>query len=98
MTRPRSGRHAQGLAALCLFVTSLIGGLLGALMSLSSSPWYAGYAAMGMTPAGLSPVEDQQLAGLIMWIPGGLFHAGAALYFVYQWLRSSERPDAFATQ
>jgi cytochrome c oxidase assembly factor CtaG len=48
-------------------------------MALSASPWYSGYAAMGMTPFGLTPEEDQQLAGLIMWVPGGLVHAGAAL-------------------
>ena len=66
-------------AALCLFATSMLGGGLGALMALDSSPWYAGYAAMGTTPFGLSPAEDQQLAGLIMWIPGGLFHLAAAL-------------------
>jgi cytochrome c oxidase assembly factor CtaG len=72
----------RGLAALCLFMTSIIGGALGALMALSASPWYSGYAAMGMTPFGLTPEEDQQLAGLIMWVPGGLVHAAAALVLV----------------
>lgn len=78
---------APGVAALCLFVTSIVGGALGALMAFSSSPWYTGYAAMGLTPEGLTPVEDQQLAGLLMWIPGGLVHAGAALWLLGQWLR-----------
>src|SRR3569623_1271854 len=32
----------RGLAALCLFVTSLISGALGALMAFSQSPWYQG--------------------------------------------------------
>lgn len=86
----RAGRQGYGLAAFCLFVTTLIGGALGALMAFSTSPWYAPYAAMGMTPTGLSPAEDQQLAGLIMWIPGGVFHAAAALYFLYLWLKASE--------
>lgn len=86
--------HGYGVSVLCLFVTSLVGGLLGALMSFSASPWYAGYAAMGMTPYGLTPAEDQQLAGLLMWIPGGLVHAGAALYFLYKWLKASEADHA----
>lgn len=90
------GRSGPGVSALCLFATSLVGGMLGALMAFSSSPWYAGYAAMGMTPYGLTPVEDQQLAGLLMWIPGGLVHAGAALYFVWRWLKLSERDVARA--
>jgi cytochrome c oxidase assembly factor CtaG len=83
-------RTSYGLSAFCLFLTSVIGGALGALMAFSASPWYAPYAALGMTPAGLSPAEDQQLAGLVMWVPGGAFHAAAALYFLYQWLKASE--------
>lgn len=77
----------RGLAALCLFLTSIVGGALGALMALSASPWYAGYAAMGMMPFGLTPEEDQQLAGLIMWVPGGLVHAGAALLLLARYLQ-----------
>jgi putative membrane protein len=77
----------RGVAALCLFVTSIVGGALGALMALASSPWYPAYAAMGMMPFGLTPTEDQQLAGLIMWVPGGLVHAGAAIILLGRYLR-----------
>jgi cytochrome c oxidase assembly factor CtaG len=91
-----NGRRGLGVSALCLFVTSLVGGLLGALMAFSASPWYAGYAAMGMTPWGLSPAEDQHLAGLLMWIPGGLVHAGAALVLLYHML--GEGRDAVAAR
>jgi putative membrane protein len=83
--KPASG--GQGLAALCLFATSLISGALGALMAFSQSPWYARYAELGMAPYGLTPAEDQQVAGLIMWIPGGLVHAVAALILVAALLR-----------
>ncbi|MGG5890826.1 cytochrome c oxidase assembly protein [Falsiroseomonas sp. HC035] len=74
----------RGLAALCLLATSIVSGALGALMAISASPWYATYARLGLTPQGLTsqgltPAEDQQLAGLLMWVPGGLVHAGAAL-------------------
>jgi len=77
----------RGVAALCLFVTSIVGGALGALMALASSPWYPAYAAMGMMPFGLTATEDQQLAGLIMWVPGGLVHAGGALLLLGAYLR-----------
>jgi putative membrane protein len=88
-------RRGVGQAALCLFTTSLISGALGAFMALSKSPWYEAYAAMGMTPFGLSPTEDQQLAGVIMWVPGGLVHAIAALVILAPVLSSrSERADA----
>jgi cytochrome c oxidase assembly factor CtaG len=86
------GNGRRLVAAVCLFATSVVGGLLGALMSISASPWYAPYARMGMTPFGLSPVEDQQLAGLIMWVPGGLFHLAAALVFIAGALQ--RRPSA----
>lgn len=78
------------LAVGCLFVTVMVGGALGALMALSSSPWYEGYRALGMTPFGLDPVQDQQLAGLLMWVPGGLVHLLAALALLLRWLR--DRP------
>ncbi|HYG28775.1 MAG TPA: cytochrome c oxidase assembly protein [Allosphingosinicella sp.] len=90
MTNGSAGRNGYGVSAMCLFVTSLIGGALGALMSFSASPWYEGYAALGMTPSGLTPAEDQQLAGLIMWIPGGTVHLAAAAFFVFKWLRAEE--------
>ena len=67
-------------------------------MALSSSPWYAGYAAMGMTPYGLTPGQDQQMAGLIMWIPGGIVHMGAALVILYRWLTPQEARHVVAAE
>lgn len=70
---------ARALAAFCLLLTSIVTGALGALMAFSQSPWYSGYARLAERSFGLGPAEDQQIAGLIMWIPGGLVHAVAAL-------------------
>jgi len=96
--RGRAGAVAQrGVAALCLFATSVVSGALGALMAISESPWYSGYSALGMAPFGLTPAEDQQVAGLIMWVPGGLVHAIAALLLVRGMLHvtlTSEVADA----
>lgn len=89
---PRGEGRADYLtSAMCLFITSMVGGGLGALMAIGGNPWYEAYVRMGMTPFGLSPAEDQQLAGLIMWIPGGLFHAGAALVFLSRALDSAPK-------
>lgn len=88
-------RARTGTAIGCLFVTAIVSGALGALMALSSSPWYEGYVALGMTPFGLSPAQDQQLAGLLMWVPGGLVHVLAALVLMARWLRE-RGPDAIA--
>jgi putative membrane protein len=98
MLHPRSRAAGYGTSAACLFATSLIGGALGALMSFSSSPWYADYAAMGMTGIGLDPVNDQRLAGLIMWIPGGLVHGVAARILFYKGLKSTEGGHALTLQ
>lgn len=93
MIHPR--RRNYGLSATCLFVTSLIGGALGALMSLSSSPWYADYATMGVTGIGLDPVDDQRLAGLIMWIPGGAVHGMAAVLMFHKWLKTADTARSY---
>lgn len=88
------GRTRPLVSAACLFVTSMIGGGLGALMALSNSPWFPTYAALGLTPAGFTPEQDQQLAGLIMWVPGGAWHLAAALYFLQRALRQGEERHA----
>lgn len=91
LDRRRSGYF---LSAACLILTSLIEGALGALMALSNSPWYSSYAAMGLSGIGLDPTTDQQLAGLIMWIPGGLIHGGAAVALIYLSLQDSDSKHA----
>ncbi len=93
LTRNTHHQHRRAVAAVCLFVTSLASGALGALMALSSSPWYSVYAARGLhelLPGGLTAAEDQQLAGLIMWIPGGLVHLVAALVFAHGALKQEK--------
>jgi cytochrome c oxidase assembly factor CtaG len=94
MLYPRRGGYL--LSAACLFATSLVEGALGALMALSVSPWYAAYAAMDLSGIGLDPATDQQLAGLLMWIPGGVVHGGAALALLYAALKASEPSDAIS--
>lgn len=84
-----SRRTAAGVSALCLVVTSIVSGALGALMAFATSPWYSAYEQLGMAPFGLTPAEDQQVAGLLMWVPGGLVHAGAALLIMRRLLRPS---------
>jgi mxaJ protein len=89
-------RH--GVAGFYLFFTSVHSALLGALMAFAESPWYSEYAHMGLSgTAGLSPLEDQQIAGLIMWVPGGAVHAIAALVYLSRWFRMPRKAWAGAT-
>jgi putative membrane protein len=79
-----SSRNAASLFS--LFGTALHTGLLGALLTFSDASWYPVYrASTGLW--GLSPLEDQQLGGLIMWIPGGLTYLIVALLAASRLLR-----------
>jgi putative membrane protein len=53
-------------------------GLLGALITFAPTPLYAPHA-LTTEPFGLSALADQQLAGLIMWVPAVLPYLAAAL-------------------
>lgn len=85
----RQGLMGYGAAMLYVFTTSVHSGLLGALLTFASTVWYPSYN--GLTASwGLTPLEDQQLGGLIMWIPAGLVYIGAGLALFAGWLRESE--------
>jgi putative membrane protein len=78
----------RGLAAWHLFVTMLHMSILGALMALAPRVLY-----IAQTPTapewGLTPLEDQQLAGIVMWVPAGTIYAGAAIALFAMWIAKS---------
>jgi putative membrane protein len=82
-----AGRRA-GASLGAAFATLMHSGLLGALITLAPYPLYTWYR--GRTePWGLSALEDQQLAGLIMWVPMGIVYLGACLTLA-AWLLSPQ--------
>ncbi len=83
-------RARQGGAILSLFTTMIYTGGLGALLTVAARPWYPAYGAAAPL-WGLMPLEDQQLAGLIMWVPAGLSYLFATIWLVAEWLREPER-------
>jgi putative membrane protein len=82
----RHGRLGWPGAVIALFTTAVHTGLLGALLTFSNRLWYPLYAP-ATAAWGLTPLEDQQLAGLIMWIPGGMAYLIAALALLASWLK-----------
>lgn len=83
-------RSRYGAAILYVFATALQSGALGALITFAPEPWYASHVAR--TPAwGLPPLVDQQLAGILMWVPVGLVYAGAVVALFVAWLGEAER-------
>jgi cytochrome c oxidase assembly factor CtaG len=79
-----------GAAVLYLFTTAVHTSILGALLTFSPTLWYPAY--LRTTAAwGLTALEDQQLGGLVMWVPAGLVYIAAGLALFAGWLRESER-------
>ena len=76
-------RQPRGSSIASLFTTMLHTSALGALLTFSQSPWYV---ADGARLFGLSALEDQQLVGLVMWVPGALPYLIAGLVIVTRWM------------
>lgn len=91
--RPRTN---GGLAVLYLFTTTLHATILGVFMTIAPTAWYPHYD--GLTELWrLSAIEDQQLAGLIMWMPACLAYAAVALWlFGIALARDGVQPAQFA--
>jgi putative membrane protein len=86
----RRGAHgASGLAIVYLFTTTIHTGVLGALLTFAARPLYA-TLDRGIAAGALTTLEDQQLGGLIMWVPGALVYVGVALVLAVRWLRRLE--------
>jgi putative membrane protein len=68
--------RVPAFGVLYLFAAALQCGAIGALVTLSDTAWYPVQTA---TTARWSPLEDQQLAGALMWVPGGSVYLVAAL-------------------
>lgn len=92
LRRGAHGRVNYGAGIVAVFAMALQGGALGALMTFSTAPWYPAYAASAAR-YGLSPLDDQQLAGLIMWIPAGVAYLLAACALFVAWLNAVEAED-----
>jgi putative membrane protein len=84
------GLMGYGAAVLYVFTTSVHSGLLGAFLTFTGTLLYPAYARTTAS-WGLTPLEDQQLGGLIMWVPAGLVYIIAGLALCAGWMRESER-------
>jgi putative membrane protein len=75
----RAVRAARpGGAIMALLATTVLMGLLGAILTFAPRALYAPHALTTFA-WGLSPLDDQQIAGLIMWIPAAGVYLGSAL-------------------
>jgi cytochrome c oxidase assembly factor CtaG len=79
----------RGIALLSVFTTAVHTTVLGTLLTFSTTVWYPTYARVDR-PWVLTAIEDQQLGGLIMWVPGGMVFLVAGLALAALWLKESE--------
>lgn len=79
-----------GVRILSVFIVMVSSGLLGALMTFANTAWYVDHVPF-VSVWGLTTLEDQQLAGLFMWIPTGVVYVVAAALLLGAWLHAVER-------
>lgn len=86
----RYGRAGYGVSVLFVFATMTHTSVLGALISLAPRVLYPIYQERA-TAVGVRPLEDQELAGILMWVPSGTLLTLAALALFAAWLGEAER-------
>jgi cytochrome c oxidase assembly factor CtaG len=82
-----------GVGAAHVFATMMHTGVLGALLTLTPRICYV-RQTQDAPLFGWTPLEDQQLAGLFMWVPGGAIYLAAGLWLLGRWLLASSLKPA----
>lgn len=80
---------SPGPAMLYLFLLTLPMKVIGAFVTLADHVLYDFYASAPRV-LGLSAWQDQQLGGLLMWMPGGLIYWTAIAIIFYRWYDREE--------
>jgi putative membrane protein len=86
----RYGRAGYGAAVFYVFTTAVHTGILGAMFTFADRPLYALYSGTAAAH-GADALGDQQVAGLLMWIPAGLVLTILGIGLFAAWLGEAER-------
>jgi len=88
-------RISRGFGVLYLFIGCQPMVALGALLTFSSQPLYQPYV---VAPHiwGSTPLGDQQLGGLIMWLPSNIPALIAISALFFQWVEAHDRAERAA--
>jgi putative membrane protein len=99
VVHPTGGRRRLGYGAGVLYIVPALleGNLIGALITFSSEPLYQTYARAPRL-FGLSVIQDQQIAGLLMWVIGGLLLLIPIFVLVYKLVGGEDVEDARAAE
>jgi putative membrane protein len=93
----RDGPQGYAAAAGWTLITVLHGGMLGALLTFAGKPLYPAYGDAAAL-WGMTALEDQQLAGLIMWVPTGMVHLAAGVWLIGAWISAVGRRSKNITE
>lgn len=89
-------RAASAPAAVAgLLIATVQMGLLGALLTFAARPFYAPHLATTLS-WGLTPLQDQQASGLIMWAPAAAAYLACALVVLGRWIGPSRPAEPAA--
>ena len=96
--RRNSGGHGAALILLTTF--ALESSLLGALLAFSQHSYYSVHAANALRHLpdflkDITQLQDQQLAGLIMWVPSSLVQLVALGAIFHNWFSGSPKSSRF---
>jgi putative membrane protein len=89
---PELPRSSHAVQLLYIFLQVLPGSLVGGLIVHTERPLYPFYAAAPRV-ADLSPVQDQQLGSIVMWVGGGTFWLIAFTVVFFLWAAKDMAED-----
>jgi cytochrome c oxidase assembly factor CtaG len=87
---PSVPRLTFGMAMLYLFLAQIPMQILGAIITFADDVLYTWYAEAPRT-WGLTPLDDQKIGGLLMWVAGNLWIWGAMSVLFFRWAREEKR-------
>lgn len=87
-------RIGTGFAIVEVLVATTVMTVLGAMLTFSPAVWYPAYATAERAH-GIGALADQQLAGLLMWIPSGMLYLVIIAVLFVRWIdtETSRPPD-----
>ncbi len=83
----RRNRRLQALVTLCLGALIAQGGVMGALLTFAGRSLFDVYTGAGT----LTALEDQEFAGVLMWVPPGFVYGTVAVRRFISWIETGER-------
>jgi putative membrane protein len=86
----RRRRPTYGAGVVLVFATMLQSSALGAVLTFATRPLYSVHIVRARE-WGIEPLVDQELAGLIMWIPAGAIYLLTMAVLFGAWLNYAER-------